>query len=428
MDNLKKKIERFNENLWKPKDLQYEKINTHSWFDMEKGINNEPFTKQRHQFICDKLQKVDYKCKKIMLIPTTEQKRILLEWMDAYIKMYNQTIKLFRQKYYNNEKVTINFKSIRTNYMFDIKESICSKIDINKHILDCAIKDACTSYKSALTNLKNGNITHFRLRYIKTTKRQKILKLEKLLFTKDRKTFCKTQLGDTIETTDGSDFSDVETDCTLLYKHKRFTLLIPIKIIKNEVKNKRKVIAIDPGIRTPYVGYSTDHVLNIGSNMQKEMSKIIKQIDKIHSSDIHNKKKKKAVGKRYSKIENMVDDMQWKTINYLTTNYDTILIGNMSTKDIVNNTCRSKLKSITKRLALHIKLYIFRERLKFKCSMNGIKYRNVDEMYTSKTCTLCGTIKNDLGGNKIYSCDNCRGILERDVNGARNIFMVDIKK
>ena len=293
---------------------------------------------------------------------------------------------------------------------------------------------------------KNKNIKHFRLRYIKTTKKQKIIKIEKLLFTKDGKSFCKTQIGDIIKTTDGSDFSKVQTDCTLQYKHKRFILFVPIKIIDgevqnkqksiavdptikitdNEVQNKHKAIAIDPGIRTPYVGYSNEHVLNIGSNMTIKISKIIRQIDRINSSNLSNKKK--ALGKRYSKIENMMDDMQWKTINYLTTNYDAILIGNMSTKDIVNNNCRSNLKAITKRLASFIKLYVFRERLKYKCGVHCVKYRDVNEMYTSKTCSLCGNIKNNLGGNKIYSCNKCHEILERDVNGARNIFIADMEK
>ncbi len=31
----------------------------------------------------------------------------------------------------------------------------------------------------------------------------------------------------------------------------------------------------------------------------------------------------------------MINDMHWKTINYLTDNYKTILIGNLSTKNIV---------------------------------------------------------------------------------------------
>jgi putative transposase len=31
----------------------------------------------------------------------------------------------------------------------------------------------------------------------------------------------------------------------------------------------------------------------------------------------------------------------------------------------------------------------------------------VNEAYTSKTCTCCGTIHNKLGGNKTFDCRSC---------------------
>ncbi|CAG8833314.1 26403_t:CDS:1, partial [Gigaspora margarita] len=45
------------------------------------------------------------------------------------------------------------------------------------------------------------------------------------------------------------------------------------------------------------------------------------------------------------------------------------------------------------------------------------------EEYTSKTCGHCEYIKNNLGGNKKFKCDECGLIIDRDVNGARNILL-----
>lgn len=45
-----------------------------------------------------------------------------------------------------------------------------------------------------------------------------------------------------------------------------------------------------------------------------------------------------------------------------------------------------------------------------------------DEAWTSKTCGKCGHIKMDLGGNKQYDCEKCGLSIDRDVNGAKNIF------
>ena len=44
------------------------------------------------------------------------------------------------------------------------------------------------------------------------------------------------------------------------------------------------------------------------------------------------------------------------------------------------------------------------------------------EEFTSKTCTRCGQI-NEVGGSEIYKCSGCKLTLDRDINGARNIYL-----
>ena len=39
-------------------------------------------------------------------------------------------------------------------------------------------------------------------------------------------------------------------------------------------------------------------------------------------------------------------------------------------------------------------------------------------------CSKCGNIKHDLGINKIYECLKCNTVLDRDINGARNIYIL----
>ena len=45
----------------------------------------------------------------------------------------------------------------------------------------------------------------------------------------------------------------------------------------------------------------------------------------------------------------------------------------------------------------------------------------VNEAHTSKTCSCCGWYHKKLGGNETFHCKGCGLIVDRDVNGAKNI-------
>ena len=64
----------------------------------------------------------------------------------------------------------------------------------------------------------------------------------------------------------------------------------------------------------------------------------------------------------------------------------------------------------------------FVSKLKYKCYLNGIELRQVDRFYpSSKTCCLCGQIKNDLKlSDRVYRCD-CGNIIDRDYNASINL-------
>ena len=47
----------------------------------------------------------------------------------------------------------------------------------------------------------------------------------------------------------------------------------------------------------------------------------------------------------------------------------------------------------------------------------------ITEEYTSTTCGECGNLNLTLGSKKVYYCQHCKIIIDRDVNGARNILI-----
>ena len=84
-----------------------------------------------------------------------------------------------------------------------------------------------------------------------------------------------------------------------------------------------------------------------------------------------------------------------------------------------------KISSRTVRKMLSLSPSAFKERLIYKASCLGCRVDIVDESYTTKTCGGCGSLK-EMGSLKTYDCKACDFKLDRDYNGARNIFLKHI--
>ena len=45
-----------------------------------------------------------------------------------------------------------------------------------------------------------------------------------------------------------------------------------------------------------------------------------------------------------------------------------------------------------------------------------------DEYLTSKNCSSCRTTNDNLGSSKIFKCNKCKLIIDRDINTSINIY------
>ena len=450
-DSLCNHINNNTNNHWLPKGLNTNNVNSNSWFDI---IEQTPKRRNNKNKIfninlgVENVRKMN-KCEKINLYPTHIQKQIIDKWMEAYLKMYNSVIYLIRQNRYNKVQTTTSWMKLRTNFLKNLRNKIQTDsqlLDIKKntkisiHMLDYAIQCACSSYKSCLTNYIRGNIRYFRLRYLKKTKKSFVIRFEKSSINKkkDGNSFCSRILGNNIKCGSKFKMSTIDSDFFVHYnaKTKKYTLLNPIKINQQEqINNQGNSVAIDPGIRTFATLFENNKCVHIGNNLKQKIQGYLNKIDNV--SKKHHKKnciKNKVIRTYYKKINNIVDDLHWKTIKYLTNNYDNILIGNLSTKSIVSNSKRqykrtnNQLHKNTKRVAMLMSLYRFRQRLEYKCLFMKKGYALINEAYTSKTCTNCQFLHLNLGSNKVFKCPNrrCKMVLDRDINGARNILLKGI--
>lgn len=316
--------------------------------------------------------------------------------------------------------------------------------DIPYDLRQLAIKDSCSALKSCISNKKHGNIQKFKLNFKSKNEKQKIFKIpssfidlkNNIMFTKKKKEFNnkfhfnkKTKnwiikknvvLNDTI---------------TILKDNDKYYMCATFdtEIINNN--NKLNIVSCDPGNRNFLTLYSPDGIeCRIGHKFDDELSKIGMKIDKLISvnTKVKNKRTRRNINKLCSllrtKIRNKIDDLHWKTINFMCINFKTIVIPNFESSKKIKKNINRKINNTTVRQMLLLKHGKFLERLKTYSEKLDNQLIITPEDYTSKTCGRCGNIDKKLGSKEIYTCEKCNYKEDRDLNGARNILLKLISK
>ena len=67
--------------------------------------------------------------------------------------------------------------------------------------------------------------------------------------------------------------------------------------------------------------------------------------------------------------------------------------------------------------------YKFYKQIEYKSLWNNIKFIVADRFYaSSKICSCCGSIKNDLKlSDRVYKCERCNTLIDRDKNASINL-------
>jgi transposase len=434
-----------------------------------KEIKDDKYSEAKHNrrvsFITKKVREFNTVtgCIKTKLLLTADQKKILKKWTTECIEMYNLTLLHCQQ---NDIKIT-SFVKLRSI----IKNAWKKKIQLFSApccVLDDEIKNYCTNYKSALSNLENKNTTHFELGQKCKSKKFRTFSIQNKYIT--QKGFYPRLLGK-IELNDKNiSFENINRDCKVTYDRifNEFYIYIPHNKDLKTVHRRHKVISLDPGEKIFMTGYSENHYVKIAEDVRKNILEYEKKIRiiqrrmaqrkqknmKLNIKEKHKKKNKrrkmklknmrKKINMLYRKIKGYVHNLHNKSINFLVKNYDMILIPEFKTQNMIRNykktireiknkneNVKENLKQYSKKCRLNKRVkfvlqqlshYTFRQRLLHKGEEYGCHIKVVTEEYTSKTCGYCGNLKNNLNG-RTYKCNNCKKSIHRDINGARNILI-----
>ncbi|HEY9711386.1 MAG TPA: transposase [Oculatellaceae cyanobacterium] len=222
----------------------------------------------------------------------------------------------------------------------------------------------------------------------------------------------------------------IPTNCEyatqLVRDRQRWFAIFPTYVEKSPVKSS-KVIALDPGVRTFLTGYDSESILEFGSADIGRIQRLCSHLDKLMKSAAASCRKQKrrmykAASRIRIRIRHLIDESHKQIANYLTTNYKVIFLPTFETSQMVVKSKR-KLNTKTARAMLTWGHYRFERHLKQVAIRRGVVVVDVNESYTSKTCTACGFVHEKLGGSKLFKCPSCGHKHDRDWGGARNIML-----
>ena len=137
-------------------------------------------------------------------------------------------------------------------------------------------------------------------------------------------------------------------------------------------------------------------------------------------------KNKKRVRALHAKIANSRKDHLHKASTELVRENALIVVGDLSANKLVKT---NMAKSV-----LDTGFSALKTMLKYKCENAGVLFEEVNERFTTQICSCCGEItasspkgRADLR-IRVWECENCSSVLDRDLNSAKNILALGHKR
>jgi len=193
--------------------------------------------------------------------------------------------------------------------------------------------------------------------------------------------------------------------------------------------NPNKILSIDLGKKNLLALYDVEKnrgIVYSSKYLNKNQKFLDKRIDELKSLRDTKKKKSRKLKQINKKLKSVCSKKKTQTnltlqkvTKDLSNQNKTILIGELTN---LKKNIKSNFRSLNRQMQNNWNLQTFIHLLEYKCKLMGNQVIKVNEAWTSKTCSKCGSVKSDLNlSHRQYVCD-CGNDLNRDINGAINIY------
>lgn len=366
----------------------------------------------------------------IRLYPTIEQDTLMRKHIGCQRYIYNWGLALNNKLYKEKKKKysTTELGKMLTQYKKEDEVSWLNEVS------NATLKEALRNLDKAYTGFFKGRNRFPRFKSKKKSSATFYSRYEKVKFYENG-TVNLEKIGKVnykssydLDLTKVSKFSNP----TVTFNGRCWVLNIGIDIEPNVNKLEDKILAIDLGIKQlAIVNIDGLDVPNINkTRVVKALEKKLKRLQKQCSRKyLLNKKggsyfKTESIKKLELKIKKLHRKLKNIRLNYIhqttsklvKTNARLVVMENLKVSNMMKN--RHLAKAIQQQ-----GFYTFINQMKYKCAFYGIEFIQVPTFYpSSKICSCCGNIKKNLKlSDRIYKCDKCGFVVDRDKNATYNL-------
>ena len=345
-----------------------------------------------------------------------------------------------------------------------------------KHTKEAAVYEAIEATSAAFSNRRNGNINSFRMSFRSKKTGKWSLSLANNAASKNvffRRTFKDFQAMRVAE--DRGLRERYSSEITISKdQYGRFWMITREKTSTTDKSEsqaparRRVVMAVDPGVRTRHAVYSSNgKCYKIGDKDTHKLAGLCVEVDRcvsilsrgayllnskdhryclrtgdrkglfrkdtgrkktpggavVHMSHQEIRLLKQKLRRIRARVNDLKREIDNQTVNFMCRKADAVLIPKFDSHSMARG-----LRTKTARAMMNWRHGEFRQLLQERGRRRGLEVMVVGEHYTSKTCGQCGHLKANLGGAKVYKCGECGVHIDRDFNGARNIFLRSIRQ
>ena len=355
--------------------------------------------------------KLIHKSYKFRIYPTKEQESLLSKHFGHCRFVFNKFLNDRKEKYLN-EKTSLNYyDNARTLTDLKKEEEFVWLKEVNSQSLQASIRNLDIAYKNFFN--KQNKFPRFKSKYDRQSFKvpQNVLVEDGKLVIPKFKEGIKLHLHRQME---GEPlFATISKSTT-----GKYYVSITCEIEYKPFEKTGKSVGVDTGIKELAIlsdGNSYENIKSLKTKLKKLKYEQRQLSKKVKGSQSRNKQKIK-LALVHEQITNIRKDYLHKVSTEIIKNHDVISVEDLAVKNIMKNHCLAQAMS-------DVSLGAFYTMLEYKANWNDKQFVKINRFFpSSKTCSSCGWIKQDLTLSiREWTCESCGEHHDRDVNAAKNI-------